>query len=78
MDEYLRTSGVPQSEAEHEQRVRLRFDCAEVVSWQGEPIGLFKAVREGSDWTLLRIQLAPEHQGRGIGSQLICELLPEA
>ena len=76
--EYLRTSGVPQSEVQHEQRVRLRFDCAEIVSWQGGPIGLFKAVREGKDWTLLQIQLAPEHQGRGIGAQLICELLLEA
>ncbi|MEO8180374.1 MAG: GNAT family N-acetyltransferase [Deltaproteobacteria bacterium] len=76
--EYLRASGVPQSEAELEQRVRLRFDCAEIVSWQGEPIGLFKAVREGTDWTLLQIQLAPEHQGRGIGAQLICALLLEA
>jgi D-serine deaminase-like pyridoxal phosphate-dependent protein/GNAT superfamily N-acetyltransferase len=78
MAEYLCASGVPQTEAEHEQRVRLRFDCAELVSWQGEPIGLFKAVREGSDWTLLQIQLAPHHQGRGIGAQLICELLLEA
>jgi D-serine deaminase-like pyridoxal phosphate-dependent protein/GNAT superfamily N-acetyltransferase len=78
MVQYLLASGVPEAEAEHEQRVRLRFDCAEIVLWQAEPIGLFKAIREGTDWTLLQIQLAPGHQGRGTGAQLVCELLLEA
>ncbi len=78
MSEYLRASGVPQSDAEMEQRVRLRFECAQIVLCAGEPIGLFKAAREGSDWALLQIQIAPAQQGRGFGARLIRELLLDA
>ena len=78
MSEYLRASGVPQSAAEMEQRVRLRFDCAQIVVSEREPIGLFKAVRDGREWALLQIQIAPAHQGRGIGAGLIRELLLDA
>jgi len=78
MTEHLRASGVPQSEAEMEQRVRVRFDCAQIVLSGGAPIGLFKAVRDGHEWTLFQIQIAPAHQGRGIGAQLIGELLLDA
>jgi D-serine deaminase-like pyridoxal phosphate-dependent protein/ribosomal protein S18 acetylase RimI-like enzyme len=75
---YLRASGVPQSEAELEQRVRLRFECAQIVLFGTEPIGLFKVARDGGEWALLQIQIAPSHQGRGIGARLIRELLLDA
>jgi D-serine deaminase-like pyridoxal phosphate-dependent protein/ribosomal protein S18 acetylase RimI-like enzyme len=78
MSEYLRASGVPQSEPELEQRVRLRFECAQIVLSGNEPIGLFKVARDGTDWTLMQIQIAPAHQGRGIGTRLIRELLLDA
>jgi D-serine deaminase-like pyridoxal phosphate-dependent protein/ribosomal protein S18 acetylase RimI-like enzyme len=78
MAEHLRASGVEQSAAESEQRVRARLDCAEIVLRHGVPIGLFKAVRDGSDWTLMQIQIAAGHQGRGIGAGLIRALLLEA
>lgn len=78
MSEYLRASGAAQSDAEMERRVRLRFECAQIVLSGSEPIGLFKAVREGKEWALFQIQIAPAHQGRGIGAQLIRELLLDA
>lgn len=78
LTEHLRLSGVKQSAAEFEQRVRARLDCAEIVLRQGQPIGLFKVVREGCDWALMQIQIAPGHQGCGIGAGLIRDLLLEA
>lgn len=78
MSEHLRASGAPQSDAEMEQRVRLRFECAQIVLSGSEPIGLFKALRDGTEWALLQIQIAPAHQGHGIGARLIRELLLEA
>jgi ribosomal protein S18 acetylase RimI-like enzyme len=34
--------------------------------------------RDGSDWKLVQIQLAPELQGQGIGQTLIAELCAQA
>jgi ribosomal protein S18 acetylase RimI-like enzyme len=71
-------SGLTPSDAEREQRVRFRFECASVIEHAGKPAGLFKVARDGLDWQLIQIQIAPELQGRGIGEALIRELIAEA
>lgn len=62
MDAHLLASGVVPSAEEHLRRVLYRLDCAQIIQLAGETIGLLKVAREGTDWTLIQIQL--EHGGR--------------
>jgi ribosomal protein S18 acetylase RimI-like enzyme len=59
-------------------RVMHRFDCAELLLSGGVPVGLFKVARDGSNWRLIQIQLVPSLQGRGLGTQLLAELVAQA
>jgi ribosomal protein S18 acetylase RimI-like enzyme len=78
MDEHFRASGAEPSRDEHLERVRVRFECAQIIEHEGRPAGLFKVARDGVDWQLIQIQLAPELQGCGVGERLIRELITEA
>jgi ribosomal protein S18 acetylase RimI-like enzyme len=78
MDGHFRASGAEPSRDEHLERVRVRFDCAQIILHEGRPAGLFKVARDGLDWQLIQIQLVPELQGRGVGEGLIRELMSEA
>lgn len=78
MSEHLRRSGVEPSDSERTQRVLARFECAEVIELAGTPIGLLKVARDGKQWTLIQIQIAPEKQGKGVGSAILKKLLDEA
>jgi ribosomal protein S18 acetylase RimI-like enzyme len=78
MTQHQVASGAVPSDSERQQRVRFRFECASIIERAGEPVGLLKVAREGLDWQLIQIQLAPELQGQGIGRALIVELIDEA
>jgi ribosomal protein S18 acetylase RimI-like enzyme len=78
MHSHFRASGAEPSRDEHLERVRVRFECAQIIEHEGRPAGLFKVARDGLDWQLIQIQLVPELQGRGVGEGLIRELLSEA
>jgi ribosomal protein S18 acetylase RimI-like enzyme len=71
-------SGVSPSEAEHLKRVRVAFQCAQVIESGARPVGLLKVVRGEAAWELLQIQLAPEFQGRGIGTMIVTSAVEEA
>lgn len=58
--------------------MRARFECAQIIEHEGRSAGLFKVARDGLDWQLIQIQLAPALQGRGVGERLIRELIAEA
>jgi GNAT superfamily N-acetyltransferase len=71
-------AGLVPSEDERRERVLARYDCAEILSYAGRPLGLWKVVREGKAWDLIQIQLQPEYQGLGLGKALIEGLIEEA
>lgn len=75
---HFRASGAEPSREQHLERVRARFECAQIIEREGRPAGLFKAARDGLDWQLIQIQLAPELQGRGVGERLIRALMADA
>lgn len=78
MDPIHRAAGVFQSDAEMEERVRSHFDEAMIIEVDSQPAGLWKLWRQPGTWWILQAQILPEHQGRGIGSQLIQALVAEA
>lgn len=78
MSPHLVASGVEQSEAEHLRRVLINFESAEILLQDQERVGLFKVVRNGLNWELVQVQLCPSHQGRGLGSKLVGQLVSEA
>lgn len=71
-------SGVVRLPERSLQRVRASFEVAQIIMRSGEPVGLLKVVRNGSQWELLQIQLVPALQGAGVGSRIIRSLLAEA
>lgn len=78
MDQHLAASGLSTSEADHRVRVMYRFDCAEVLLRGATPVGLLKLLRDGTQWQLIQIQLSPDLQGQGVGSQLLASTIAEA
>jgi ribosomal protein S18 acetylase RimI-like enzyme len=78
MSPHLAASGVEQSEAEHLRRVLMHFESAEILLQDQERVGLVKVVRNGLNWELVQVQLCPSHQGRGVGSKLVSQLMSEA
>jgi ribosomal protein S18 acetylase RimI-like enzyme len=78
MDGHFRASGVEVTREQHLERVRVRFECAQIIEHEGRAAGLFKVARDGLDWQLIQIQLAPELRGRGLGERLIRGLIAEA
>lgn len=78
MDEHFRASGVVVTREQHLERVRARFECAQIIEHAGRAAGLFKVARDSLDWQLIQIQLTPELQGRAVGERLITGLIAEA
>ena len=78
MSAHLKASGVDPTDAERLERVMARFECAQIVSVDGEPIGLLKIDNEGNQWELLQLQILPAKQNAGIGGAILKELLVEA
>ena len=78
MDEHLIATGASTSETDHQARLRYRFDCAEVLLQDGNPVGLLKVSRDGRDWKVVQIQLVSRLQGQGLGAMLLKQVIAEA
>ena len=63
-----------------ERNFSRKWECAdfEVVEAGGEPVGAIWTTDEGDYLQLREVFLLPEHQGRGIGSQLVQQELARA
>lgn len=63
---------------------RARFDAGfrpgsiEILEIQGKPIGMIEIFRLPTEWFIARMQLAPEFQGKGLGTALLQGLCEEA
>ena len=78
MDDYLRASGADASEASHRERLLYRFDCAEVLLMNDEPVGLLKVDHGECEWKVIQIQLSSAVQGQGIGRQVLEGVIADA
>ncbi|MFB9888013.1 GNAT family N-acetyltransferase [Balneatrix alpica] len=75
---HCEASGLYLSQEEQQRRVDYRYDCAQVIEYQGQPAGLLKLVQHPDHWELLQLQLAPLCQGQGIGRQILQQLQQQA
>lgn len=71
-------AGIVRSRAQQLDRVLAHFESAEILEHEHRPIGVVKIIREPSQWKLLQLQLLPEHQRNGIGTQIVQSVLSEA
>ena len=70
--------GMTPSPEHLEARVRAGFEVAQIVELEGRPVGLLKVQRPAGEWHVMQIQMTPEVQGQGIGSDLLKAVLEEA
>ena len=78
MGSHLAASGADCPDELHLARVMHYFDCAEVLTDNGSPLGLLKVRREAEVWEIVQIQLIRKVQGNGIGRALLEGLLADA
>lgn len=78
MNGHLVASGAEIDDAHHMARLIHRFECAEVLLHEGDPVGLLKVSRDALEWVVVQIQLVPAWQGRGIGAALLAEVVAQA
>lgn len=78
MDSHLAASGADCSDEFHLARLMHHFDCAEVLTSNGSPVGLLKVRREPEAWEIVQIQLSRQVQGNGVGRALLEGVLTDA
>lgn len=78
MDPHLRAAGAQVDAETARERLLYRFDCAHVLLVQGQPGGMIKLLRGTTLWEIVQLQIAPAHQGRGIGQRLLEALAHQA
>ena len=69
MGEYLRNIGMPTSQEDYLRRIQYKYDCAEIITVNNQPIGLYKVEYQPNEalWYLIQIQITPRYQGQGNG-----------
>ena len=78
MDPHIAASGITPTLDKHEAAVKRDFEAAQIVVQQGTDIGMLKLLRTKPIWKLSQIQIVPEHQGKGIGEQILRRVLADA
>ncbi|MGE0623241.1 MAG: GNAT family N-acetyltransferase [Pseudomonadales bacterium] len=78
MGPHLERSGRPLSPAEDRRRVQQDYQHIQILETDGVSIGMLKVIKTRDAWKVVQIQIVPDHQGRGIGSQVLAGLLAKA
>ena len=78
MTDHQLASGVRYTEDEQRERVLTRFECAQIILLSGEPVGLLKVARDGAQWQILQIQIAPGQQRGGLGGWIVQSVIDDA
>jgi ribosomal protein S18 acetylase RimI-like enzyme len=78
MTEHLQRAGAASDEAALLARVTYHLEDGQLVYLGDQLVGLFKTYRNGSEWHLVQVQIAPQWQGKGLGERLVRGLLERA
>jgi len=75
---YIEATGELLSPNDQTERVLRDFDSIRVVALDRQDIGMIKVVRHPERWKLVQVQLLPQFQGQGIGTELVERLITDA
>lgn len=75
MVEHLEQAGIFLSEAEHALRLDDLYECSYVLWHLGERVGHVKFRESLETLEVMQLQILPEHQGKGVGGKLMCQLI---
>ena len=78
MAPHFARQGLEVSANEHRQRAEFRLDAATIIEVDGHPVGVIKLLQDTRTWTIEQIQIAPAHQGRGLGTTVLRAVIAEA
>jgi len=78
MDNYLQNTGGAIDRQSHLGRILYRFDAARVIMLDNTMAGLLKYYRDQTCWVIVQVQLAPKHQGKGLGAKILEHVLAQA
>ncbi len=78
MKEHLIKAGYEISDVEMLKRIEYKWECANIVNYKGEDIGLFKVDKTKEIWELVQIQIKKSHRNKGLGRKLLKQLIKEA
>lgn len=59
-------------------RINYQFEYAKIILLKNQQIGLLKIAEQDNEIEIFQIQIAPNHQNKGIGSQIIQSIRKEA
>ena len=78
MTPHLERQGLSIDAAEHRRRAAYRLDAAAIVEWDGRDVGVIKVLQDGTTWTIEQFQVAPAHQGKGLGTTVLRAVIADA
>ena len=78
MTPHLERQGLSIDDAEHRRRAAYRLDAAAIVECDGQPAGVIKVLQDGTTWTIEQFQVAPAHQGKGLGTTVLRAVIADA
>ena len=78
MTPHLERQGLAIDDDEHRQRAAFRLDAAAIVECDALAVGVIKLLQDGTTWTIEQFQIAPGHQGRGLGTTVLRALIADA
>lgn len=78
MTEHLLHAGKEVNEENLLDRISYHFEYAKIILLKGQKIGLLKLVENKTEIEILQIQIAPNHQNKGIGKKIIQSIIQKA
>lgn len=78
MGPHLAAAGLTGSPEDFMQRVKHRFDCAQIILADARPVGLLKVLRGPDSWKVMQLQLSDGLRGQGLGRRLLEDVIAAA
>lgn len=78
MNIHLTNAGVKVSESNHLKGLLYQFDDAQIILLNKQKIGLLKISVHQEHVEIIQIQIEPQYQGKGIGKQIIEQIMDDA
>lgn len=75
---HLQKAGFKVNDENHYKAINYKFDGAKIIFYGNERIGLLKTFIGEDFIEIIQFQIAPEHQGKGLGNMVISKLIAEA